>query len=395
MFSYRFVRSITALAELSKKRDRDRLKIQRDPHFMKLGPGAYLGFRRGPNTWHARFRDKKHVQHYKALDGIGSEDYDGAKKAAEAWFEQMGATAVRSVKRDTVRAGLEAYLTDLRRQGRAATATEAEGRFKLTIYKDAIANLPLESATRDDFEEWRDRLREGRANRSVNRQVRAVQAGLEQAIELGHIANPAAWRLKPLSDAIDDDGETAMFLDPAQRAALISATDVFTAAFLRGLELTGARPKELAGVTARDFDGKTLRFAHRKGRPAKLRVRYTVLAPDGVTFFAERAKDKLPSAPLFTEDGEQTWRRHIWARQFRAAIEKVNEKARGAARIPLGAGVYSFRHARISELLQVYGVDPLTVGHQTGTSLAMIEKAYMRFIPQALQEKLANLKVQA
>jgi integrase len=396
MFSYRFVlESIAVLAELSKKRDRDRLKIQRDPHFMKLAPGAYLGYRRGPNTWHARFRDKEHIQHYKALEGIGSEDYDGAMKAAEAWFEQMGAAAVRSVRRDTVRAGLEAYLTDLRRQGRAATATEVEGRFKLTVYKDAIANLPLESATRDDFEEWRDRLREGRANRSVNRQVRAVKAALEQAVELGHIANPAAWRLKPLSDSVDDDGETAVFLDPSQRAALIAAADPNTAAFLRGLELTGARPKELAGVTARDFDGKTLEFSHRKGGLAKLRVRYTVLGKEGVEFFAERAKDKLPSSPLFTEDGEQTWRRHIWARQFRAAIEKVNEKARGAARIPLGAGVYSFRHARISELLQVYGVDPLTVGHQTGTSLPMIEKAYTRFIPQALQEKLANLKAQA
>jgi len=383
------------LAELSKKRDRDRLKIQRDPHFMKLGPGAYLGFRRGPNTWHARFRDKKHIQHYKALEGIGAEDYDGAKKAAEAWFAQMGASAVRSVKRDTVRVGLEAYLTDLRRQGRPDTATDAKARFKLTVYKDKLADLPLEAATRDDFEEWRDGLREGRENRSVNRQVRAVQAGLEQAIALGHVANPAAWRLKPLSDSVDDDGETAVFLDAAQRAALIAATDQDTAAFLRGLEITGARPKELAALVARDFDGRTLRLASRKGRPPKLRVRYTVLAPDGIEFFAERAKDKLPAAPLFTEDGEQTWRRHMWARRFRAAIKAVNENARGAARIPTDAGAYSFRHARISELLQVYGVDPLTVAHQTGTSLAMIEKAYMRFIPQALQEKLASLKAKA
>ena len=30
-----------------------------------------------------------------------------------------------------------------------------------------------------------------------------------------------------------------------------------------------------------------------------------------------------------------------------------------------------------------------TVAAQTGTSLAMIEKAYLRFIPSALQEKLA------
>ena len=61
-------------------------------------------------------------------------------------------------------------------------------------------------------------------------------------------------------------------------------------------------------------------------------------------------------------------------------------------RISTDASAYSFRHARISELLQIYGVDPLTVAAQTGTSIAMIEKAYLRFIPSAMQEKLAALK---
>lgn len=39
---------------------------------------------------------------------------------------------------------------------------------------------------------------------------------------------------------------------------------------------------------------------------------------------------------------------------------------------------------RISELLQAHGIDPLTVVAQTGTSLAMIERAYLRFIPSAM-----------
>jgi integrase len=51
-----------------------------------------------------------------------------------------------------------------------------------------------------------------------------------------------------------------------------------------------------------------------------------------------------------------------------------------------------FRHARISELLQVYGVDPLTVAAQTGTSLRMIERTYFKFIRSAMLEKLANLE---
>jgi len=60
----------------------------------------------------------------------------------------------------------------------------------------------------------------------------------------------------------------------------------------------------------------------------------------------------------------------------------------GKLRIPPEESAYSFRHSRISELLEAYGIDPLTVAQQAGTSLAMIEKAYFRFIPSATKEKL-------
>jgi integrase len=383
------------LPELSKKRERERLKVQRDPHYTKLEPGAYLGFRRGPDTWHARFRDRKHIQHYKALDGIASDDYDGAASAARDWFAQMGATGVRSVKRDTVRAALQSYLDDLRRHGRADAATDAEGRFKLTVYKDPIAELGLEQAAKEDFLEWRDRLVEGRQPRSVNRQVRSVVAGLNRAAELGHVGNPSVWRLKPLSGDGDDDSETAVFLNPEQRKTLIAAATPFAALFLRGLDLTGARPKELAAATVAHFDGKRLRLSHRKGKPPKPRTRYVVLNAEGIAFFEAATADKLPGAQLFTEDGSQPWRRHIWAYEVREAVKAHNEKAKGRARLPLGLGAYAFRHARISELLQIHGVDPLTVAAQTGTSLAMIEKAYFKFIPSAMQDKLANLKEKA
>jgi hypothetical protein len=45
-----------------------------------------------------------------------------------------------------------------------------------------------------------------------------------------------------------------------------------------------------------------------------------------------------------------------------------------AARASPGASAYSIRHARISELLQLHAADPFTVAHQTGTSLAMVER---------------------
>jgi len=198
--------------------------------------------------------------------------------------------------------------------------------------------------------------------------------------------------LKALSDDIEEGGETAVFLDAAQRKAVIAAASPAAGRFFRGLELTGARTKELAATVVADFDGRTLRLAHRKGRPAKLRPRHVLLSAEAIEFFKEQSKDKLPSAPLFTEDGETPWRRHIWAREMRAAIARHNEQAKGNKRISSHATAYSFRRARISELLQIYGVDPLTVAAQTGTSIAMIEKAYLRFIPSAMQEKLAALR---
>ena len=305
-----------AVTDLTKKRERERLPARPDPYWQRLYKGAYLGFLRGPDTWRARYRGRDKKQQFKPLgEAI---DYDEAKRRAEAWLEQISGSTVRTVKRGTVREALADYLADLRRHGRADAAAEAGWRFKTTLYKDPdapsekddpLADVELESATQDDFQDWRDRLMAGRQARTVNRYVRAAVAGLNRAVELGHIGNPATWTLKELADDVSEEGDTAVFLSAEQRAGLIAAASPETAAFLRGLELSGARPKELANANVGDFDGESLRLAHKKGRPPKLRMRRTVLSEDGVAFFAKQARDKLPGAPLFTEDGKQRWRR--------------------------------------------------------------------------------------
>lgn len=386
------------MADITRKSSRAQLPERREPYWLRLGPGAALGFRRGPDTWIAKYRGRNGQRQYKSL--VGAVEYDEAKKAAEDWLSQLTGSAVRAPKRATVKAALQKYLADLRRHKRHDAADEAEGRFKLTVYEDPIADLSLEAARKEDFQEWRDRLNEGRQPRSINRQVRAVVAGLNRAHELGHVGNPQAWKLRDLADDVEDEGGTAVFLDAGQRKSILEASGQHLGELLRGLEHTGARPKELAQATAGDFDGEQLRLAHRKGRPPKLRVRYVVLDAQGVEFFTAQARSKLPGALLFTEDGVTQWRRHVWAREFRSAVSKVNEKAKGKARVPVenretgekGASAYSYRHARISELLQLHGIDPIVVAHQTGTSVAMIEKTYFKFIPSAMRQKLAQVK---
>jgi integrase len=377
------------MLDLSRKGARERLKVRREPYWQRIKEGSYVGFRRGPDTWLARHRGANKVQTFKAL--TEAKDYDSAMKAALDWLAQIGAAPVRQVKRSTVKAALESYLADLRIHDRHGTATDAEGRFKRCVWKDPLANLPLESLTIDDMHEWRERLRKGRQNRSVDRIVRSVAAALTKARKLGHVGNRDAWQLSRLRDDVEDEG-AAVFLSPEQRAALIEAADPATALYLRGLELTGARPSELAHATVADFNGESLRLSHRKGRPAKLRARYVVLSEKGVSFFKAQTKGKLPAAPILTEDGAQAWRRHTWSRSIRAAIEKNNAEAKGDARIPHKASAYSFRHARISELLQLHGIDPLTTAQQCGTSIAMIEKYYFEFVPNAMREKLAAVR---
>ena len=184
-----------------------------------------------------------------------------------------------------------------------------------------------------------------------------------------------------------------MFLTPVQRKGLIDAASANAAAFLRGLELSGARPKELAEAVASDFDGERLKLSHRKGRLPRLRSRYVVLDVDGVAFFTSQAEGKsAKDRSIYRSRGQVPGVATCGRQRSGQQLPGFNRTAQGSTRVPTGASAYSFRHARISELLQVYGIDPLTVAAQTGTSLRMIERTYFKFIRSAMLEKLASLK---
>jgi hypothetical protein len=53
--------------DLSQKRERAQLSIRETPYCMHLEAGCYLGFRRGSDTWLARYRDRAGKQHHKPL----------------------------------------------------------------------------------------------------------------------------------------------------------------------------------------------------------------------------------------------------------------------------------------------------------------------------------------
>jgi hypothetical protein len=83
------------LANLTRKGGRALLPVKREPHWHKIDEGAYLGFRRGPDTWIARFRERSGKQNYHALEvpRDSKDEFLAAKSLAEAWFTQMGNAA--------------------------------------------------------------------------------------------------------------------------------------------------------------------------------------------------------------------------------------------------------------------------------------------------------------
>jgi integrase len=383
--------------DITTKAARTLLPERQEPYWHPLRKGAALGYRaKATGTWIVRYTDKLGKIKYHA---IGSQsDFSTAKSEAERFLAQLAASAHRAPARGTVRDALAAYLKHKRSIGRSASAWEAGKRFRLTVgRKSVFGQMKLADVCRDDLTDWRKTLRKGRSPRSINRQVRAVTAALNWATtEGGFSGNRDAWRLAALND--DSEHASPIFLTAEQRARLIAAAAPHVASFLEGLSHLGARPSELARATVADFDarGSSVTLWSRKGRNAKKRTRATVLSSKGLEFFRAQARGKLPKAPLIANASGEHFIDQQWCAGIERAIIAVNNAAdiekNPAHRIPKGASAYSFRHSRISELLQLYAIDPLTVAQQTGTSVQMLQLHYFRFIESNMRERLNRLE---
>jgi site-specific recombinase XerD len=128
-------------------------------------------------------------------------------------------------------------------------------------------------------------------------------------------------------------------------------------------------------VLRRDYDARHGAVTFR----TKNHTRTIALAPAAKALFDRLAKDKLPAAHLFTNNGAawQDWH------------EPVKDAA-SAAELPADVVLYTLRHCWITDAI-VGGVDLLTVAKLSGTSLAMIDKHYGHLVQSAARDKLAEV----
>ena len=383
---------------------RNKLERRREPYWMAISDieGAFVGFRRGPDTWIARLREDER-QNTHALGRY--EDYRAAVRAARKWIKAREQGVVDHTA--TVKDACLAYLANLEREKGPRTVKEASARlhrrvlgrvFKTRqIEAHAIARVPLAKLRPDHVEKWRDGLVPAdlkgdvlrKAKASANREMSALIAALNHAYKRRMVASNVAWNSISKFKGVQARNHRRYVTVAERKALLKAANEVGEGAvrtLLEGLMLTGARPIELARADVADYDPSTgtLSLISYKGQSAEPRVREVPLRALGAEVLIKRlSKDKLPTAPLFTRDDGHRWGHSDWDDLVREARDEAKLK---------GITAYDLRHSFITEAL-TGGVDALTVARLVGTSLEMISMTYGKLIEDHATRAFANVRL--
>lgn len=321
----------------------------------------------GAGTWIARRRNEQGKQEYRALGS--HETYDDAKAEAEQWARNVehGVTT----KRTTVKEACALYVIHLRLHKGAASAKDAEGRFRRLVDEKPIGHLALDKLRTSHLKTWvaeivdadahedEDDLR--RAKDSANRNLSSLKAALNLALKDRLVATDAGWKTVVPFHGVGQRRKA--ILDANQRKALFAACPSDLARLARGLLMTAVRCGELAAANVADFDKEqgTISLSGKTGK------RTVAVSSAAIALFTECSKDRIANAPLFARADGERWNKDMWKKVLREAVT--------AAKLPDDVVMYTLRHTAISEMI-LAGMDSFIVATLAGTSVAMIEKHY-------------------
>jgi site-specific recombinase XerD len=378
--------------QLHKVSVRKALAARREPYWAApVEPGRFIGFRKidtERGSWIARARAEDGRQQYKALGALtGTFDYDAASAAAREWFAELDA-GVRTKGRYSVEDACKDYVKDRRREKGDRCAADAEWRFKHAVYDTAFGRTELSKLRSREIKEWREGLK--LTPSGANRMTTSLRAALNLAVENRHVAATAAQEWRAVKQHKGADKRREIFLDLAQRRALLAAATGAVRDLIEAVLVTGARPGELASALRGEFDSRTrtLKLTGKTG------TRTVTLSPAALTLFERVGKSKLPGAPLLARDDGKAWTRAEWTELVRAAADAatIERAPEDKAKLPPGVCLYTLRHSFISQALSD-GLTTLDVARFTGTSLAMIDRHYGHLVQSASAERLAKVQM--
>ncbi len=201
-----------------------KLPIQKKPHWLRLGSGLTLGYRRnmGAGTWSLRAADGAVGEWLKRFGT--ADDFEPADGKRVLSYDQAVAEARKLVSRDaaedptkpaTLEQALTRYEHDLRARG-ANTYNAKRPRVHLPA---RLLSKPVTLIEADDLRHWRDGLtRQGLSPASINRTRNALRAALELAAKnRSHV-----WKVG-LESLPDAQRARNVVLSDAEVLALVAA----------------------------------------------------------------------------------------------------------------------------------------------------------------------------
>ena len=349
-------------------------------------------------TWSARYQFDDGKRKSIALSDYSGlprhEQYDAAKREAEAWFVHIdqGGAAVRLTLRDVC----EAYAENLAARGELGrkSAADARRRFSQYVYDDhRFAAKELGKLTRHDLVAWRQRLanaktRNGatRKANTLNRDMTCLRAALNFAKEQSWITTDMAWKgpLKPVTARENPEvsGRRDLYLDLFERRRLVSESPADLRLFIKAMCLLPLRPGALAALRVQDFDRSRALLTVREDKAGQGRV---IPLPDDVCrLIKSQCASKLPAALMFSRADGVQWNKDNWKKPLRLSAKQAG--------LSDSIVMYTLRHSVITDMVQT-GVPLLTIAQLAGTSVRMIEQHYGHLRQDVALAALAGLTV--
>jgi integrase len=389
--------------KLDSRTARLKLPVRREPYWKSISPGCALGYRRGPGTWIAKYRDDDGQRHYTAIaaaddtldaDGHAALSFPQAQEKAREFFKQKAREAAGdfspSDRAYTVADAFDDYFKYRQRRGRDKSADRDLVVVKARVLPE-LGKIEISKLTKRQIEHWQDRVATTPARRhttknkiqyrelateedrrrrksSCNRLMATLKAALNYAHQNGKVAIADAWQKVRLYDHVSS--ARLRYLSDDESRRLINACPEDLRALVTGALLTGCRYGELCRLTVEDYhaDAGTIHIRTSKsGKP-----RHVVLPPEGQAFFARQCVGKDAGEAIFRRSNGKAWARADQRRPIVGACK--------AARIEY-ANFHSLRHTYASRLV-MRGVPLPVVAAQLGhSSINMVEKHYGHLAP--------------
>jgi len=402
---------------------RTKLKLRREPFWQKVSKGFHVGFRKmsdaSSGIWLFRYADESGNESERTLGALDDlpphqrfdqavllaratiEGYSSAARSTQARHSALAAQTRETItvvtiepqQSDLVTVGsaCRAYADHIHEMKGEKAADDLVQRYRRWVDNDPICKLSLASLIRSDLDDFRRRLAATpvradysgatriRSKDTVNRDIAALRAALNKALDDQKVATDQAWRV-PLKAYKNVSRRRGLYLDRDQRRALIEHVPEPGATFVRGLSALPLRPGALAALTVADFDTRlnVLKIGvDKSGQDRRIKV-----PPLTAQLFTEALESRSPEAPLLTRADGRAWDKNTWKGPIKEAAIKAG--------LPSTCTAYTLRHSVITDLVHG-GLDLLTVAQLSGTSVAMIEKHYGHLRSDVAAEALSKL----